>query len=384
MIGSGTRFLSGISYYTNRLACELSTRHRVSVVLMRQLMPSRFYPGRMRVGRALADLTYPPDVNVLDGVDWFWVPSLIRGLRFLRRERPEIIVLQWWTGTVLHTYLVLALAARLMGAKIVIEYHEALDTGELALAPARWYVSHLAPLLFRLTQGAMFHSEFDRSALKDRYELDDQPAVIAPHGPYDQYVASESSKRDSDRAHVGSEICHLLYLGVIRPFKGVEDLVAAFELLSDSDARRFSLTIVGETWEGWTLPAEMIERSSRRDSISFINRYVSDEEVGLFFGAADAVVLPYHRSSASGPLHLAMAHGLPVVVTAVGGLVEAVDGYEGARTVPAHDPSAIAHALREVHGLRGQRFACVHSWQWTIERYEELFEQIMGSPEASG
>jgi hypothetical protein len=37
------------------------------------------------------------------------------------------------------------------------------------------------------------------------------------------------------------------------------------------------------------------------------------------------VVLPYHRSSASGPLHIAMSAGLPVVATAVSGLVEAVE-----------------------------------------------------------
>ncbi len=328
------------------------------------------------MGRALVDLTYPKDVEVLDGVDWFWGLSLIRALRFLRRERPEIVVFQWWTGTVLHTYLALAILARLTGAKVVIEYHETLDTGELGIAPARWYVSHLAPLLFGLAQGAMFHSEFDRGTLKEHYKMTERPTVIAPHGPYDQYVASESTNGHVERSHDGGAICRLLYLGVIRPFKGVEDLVAAFELLSDSDAKRFSLTIVGETWEGWTLPAEMIERSSRRESISFINRYVSDEEVGDFFGSADVVVLPYHRSSASGPLHLAMAHGLPVVVTAVGGLVEAVEGYDGAITIPARDPSAISRALREAYDLRGRRFECLHSWRRTIECYEELFERI--------
>jgi glycosyltransferase involved in cell wall biosynthesis len=384
VIGSGTRFLSGISYYTNRLARELSASHRVSVMLMRQLMPSRFYPGRARVGQTLADLTYPSDVEVLDGVDWFWGRTLVPALALLRRERPAVVVMQWWTGTVLHTYLVLAVAARLLGAKVVIEYHEVLDTGELGIAPARWYVSRVAPLLFRLADGAMFHNEFDRHALMSHYKLDERPSVIAQHGPYDQYLAPDTSGPDSDQSRLDSEICHLLYLGVIRPFKGVEDLVAAFELLSDDDVRRFRLTIVGETWEGWTLPAEMIARSPRRDSISFVNRYVSDEEVGQFFGAADAVVLPYHRSSASGPLHLAMAHGLPVVVSAVGGLVEAVEGYEGAITVPPRDPSAIADALLRTYDLRGRRFECVHSWQGTVERYDELFREILGSPVGNG
>jgi glycosyltransferase involved in cell wall biosynthesis len=121
----------------------------------------------------------------------------------------------------------------------------------------------------------------------------------------------------------------------------------------------------------------MIERSPRRDLISFVNRYVSDEEVGGFFAGADVVVLPYHRSSASGPLHLAMAHGLPIVVSAVGGLIEASDGYEGAIRVPPRDPSAIAQALLEARGLLGQRFEDVHSWERTIERYDELFAEVL-------
>jgi glycosyltransferase involved in cell wall biosynthesis len=153
---------------------------------------------------------------------------------------------------------------------------------------------------------------------------------------------------------------------VIRPFKGVEDIVSALELMSTDEAERFELTVVGETWEDWTLPAERIAQSPLRDRITFVNRYVSDEEVAQCFAEADAVVLPYHRSSASGPLHLAMASGLPVVVTAVGGLVEASDGYGG----------AIRVALDDVYPLRGKRFADVHSWDRTVAGYEDLFEAL--------
>ena len=92
--------------------------------------------------------------------------------------------------------------------------------------------------------------------------------------------------------------------------------------------------MVGETWEGWTLPAELIAASPAADRITLVNRYVTDAEVDRFFAEADVVVLPYRRSSASGPLHIAMSHGLPVVVTAVGGLVEAAEHYSGTVFVP--------------------------------------------------
>ena len=48
----------------------------------------------------------PPRVRVFDGVDWFWLPSLLRALAFLVRQRPDVVVLQWWSGTVLHSYLI--------------------------------------------------------------------------------------------------------------------------------------------------------------------------------------------------------------------------------------------------------------------------------------
>ncbi len=89
------------------------------------------------------------------------------------------------------------------------------------------------------------------------------------------------------------------------------------------------LTVVGETWEGHTLPAEMIARSPYRDRITFVNRYVHDSELDAYLRGADAAVLPYRRSSLSGPLHVAMGYGVPIVLTETGGNIESADGYAG-------------------------------------------------------
>jgi hypothetical protein len=32
----------------------------------------------------------------------YWLPSLVRAAWFLLRRRPDVVILQWWTGTVLH------------------------------------------------------------------------------------------------------------------------------------------------------------------------------------------------------------------------------------------------------------------------------------------
>ncbi|MFC7527402.1 glycosyltransferase [Actinoplanes sp. GCM10030250] len=365
VVGSGWRFLSGISYYTCRLSNALSERFEVGTILMRRLLPARLYPGRARVGHSLADLRYDDGVRVFDGIDWWGVPSLARAVAFLREFQPDVLVLQWWTGAVLHSYLVLCLAARSLGIRVVVEFHEVQDTAELRHRWAAKYVRSCIRPLLRRTDGVIVHSRFDRAALAAAYELGDVPAEVALHGPFDHHEPAV-------RRAGGDGVCRLLFFGTIRPYKGLEDLVEAFAALGPG----YHLTVVGETWEGWTLPGEMIAGSPVRDRIAFVNRYVADAEVNEYFAAADVVVLPYRRSSASGPLHIAMSHGLPVVLTAVGGLVEAAEAYSGAVFVQAGAPGELGAAIERAAGLAGRRHADPSSWDRTVAAYDRLLSRI--------
>jgi glycosyltransferase involved in cell wall biosynthesis len=137
------------------------------------------------------------------------------------------------------------------------------------------------------------------------------------------------------------------------------------------EAARYWLTVVGETWEGTTEPAELIAGSPHRDRITFVNRYVTDEEAEGYFGGADVIVLPYHRSSQSGPLHIAFAHGKPVVVTSVGGLVEACADYAGAVMVEPRDPVALLEGIRRAAALEGP-FEHPATFAAAAARYRDL------------
>ncbi|MBV9688717.1 MAG: glycosyltransferase [Ktedonobacteraceae bacterium] len=373
VVGAGTRFLSGISYYTLRLVNALARSCKVSAILMRQLLPTHFYPGRKRVGANLTRLEYDPAVRVFDGVDWYWLPSMLRALLLLIQERPQVVVFQWWSGTVLHSYLLLALVTRLLGARVVIEFHEVLDTGEAKLRLAQAYVRLIAPLVVRLAHGLVIHSEYDHKLLQGYYDLERRPVALIPHGPYDHYQLADG---EQGQRTAPASCCNLLFFGVIRPYKGLEDLIRAFDALPEDEIAGYWLTIVGETWEQWTMPTNLIHQSRYSDRITFVNRYVSDAEVGQFFAGADAVVMPYHRASTSGPLHIAMSWGLPIVVTRVGGLIEAVAGYEGAILVPPGDVAMLQSALSQVARLRGKRYTDSHSWEHSVTSYHQLFEAI--------
>jgi glycosyltransferase involved in cell wall biosynthesis len=356
-VGSGPHFLSGISYYTHHLSEALGARADTAVILLRRLIPARWYPGRERVGTDLVRFDWSALDEVYDGVDWYWGPSLLPAIRLLHRRQPDLVILQWWTGAVLHTLLLLAVLARRQGAVVVIEFHEVQDIGELEVPLAGRYVRAVIPFLLRRADGFVVHSEFDRTALNDRYDLGGTPVQLIPHAVYDGYRADDPRGTPEPPSYPADEICHLLYFGVIRPFKGVEDLVTAFDLLDDDEVAGYHLTVVGETWEGWTRPGELIAASRHRDHITFVNHYVDDAAVREYFAAADVVVLPYHRSSSSGPLQIAMGSGKTVIVSAVGGLVEATEGYDAAIRIPAQDPAAIVAAIRAARSRTGDATA---------------------------
>jgi glycosyltransferase involved in cell wall biosynthesis len=374
LVGPGWRFTSGISYYTCRLANSMaSDQCETSVVLIRRLLPRLLYPGKLRVGLKRASMKYRPDVSVFDGIDWWWGNSLLRALRFLRAQHSKVLLLEWWTAATLHTYLLLAIAARATGMRVVIELHELQDPGEAGHALARAYGHWGLRALLRLAHGCIVHSKADWQLFESGYGPIDVRVALVPHGPYDQYREVTGTDDPSIAAAVAAVrsapqdgVTNLLFFGLIRPYKGLEDLLRVFNALPREEAERLWLTVVGETWEGTTEPAHLIATSPHKDRITFVNEYVPDEVVGAAFAHADVVVLPYRRSSSSGILHVAMSWGLPIVVTSVGGLPEAASGYAGAVFVPPEDPASLRDGLAKAAALAGQKFADPRSWHDTV------------------
>lgn len=375
LVGSSFHFMSGLSVYTCRLANALVADRSVGVLLLDRLIPARLYPGGARVGRELAGIDYDPAVRVGARIDWWWGLGIVRALRALRRDRPRLLVLQWWTAATLHTYLVLALAARRLGIPVVIEFHETQDTGEAGVPFVASYARLLVPRLMRLASGAVVHNEHDREALRAAYgdaALAHLAIEVAPHGPYDHLAPTVIEAP----AAVEGDVTRLLFFGTIRPYKGLEDLVRVFNRLTPEQAATFTLTVVGETWEGWTEPAALIEASPHRDRITFVNHYVTDEEAAGFLAAADVMVFPARRGSASGPLQVAMSTGVNVVMYAVGGLVDAVKDYDGVTLVTPDDLDALEVALLDVRARRAERHADPHSWDDAVAAFDRLARAI--------
>ncbi len=123
-------------------------------------------------------------------------------------------------------------------------------------------------------------------------------------------------------------------------YKGHLDLLeaAAAALPGHPDA---ALVLVGDGAMRRTIE-EAVARSGLQGRVHLLGQR---EDVPALLAAADLFVLPSHEESFSNALLEAMAHGLPVIATAVGGNAEIVeDGVSGV-LVPPRDPAALAGAL---------------------------------------
>jgi glycosyltransferase involved in cell wall biosynthesis len=106
-----------------------------------------------------------------------------------------------------------------------------------------------------------------------------------------------------------------------------------------------TLLIVGEFYQGRERCLHLINSLGLASRVRIIDSFVPDEEVSLYFSAADLVVLPYESATQSGIVPIAHAFERPVVTTRVGGLPEAVRDGETGLLVEPRNPAALAEAI---------------------------------------
>jgi glycosyltransferase involved in cell wall biosynthesis len=288
------------------------------------MLPKKFFPGWKRVGDELATLSFRPGIEISEILDWYNPCSWVKAVRCLRNS--DIIIFEWWTSSVAHMYFFIQL---LLSRKvpIIIEYHEVVDPLEQSILPIRIYSRIMGRIIRRFARHSVVHSEADRDLIEKMYHIRREKISIIPLGLFDQYpILKKSAARE--KLGIGEENI-ILFFGLLRPYKGVKYLIEAFNTLPDTLRSSSRLLIVGEAWEDQE-SISLAEASPYREKITIINRYIGDEELPLYFSAADMLVLPYTRASQSAVAQIGMAYGLPIIVTRVGGLEEGLHSYPGA------------------------------------------------------
>jgi glycosyltransferase involved in cell wall biosynthesis len=372
VIGPSGRFLSGISYFTVRLSNALAEKSDiVTAVLFRNMLPKRLFPGWKRVGKDLSSVRLSEQVKRYEIIDWYNPITWIAAASFARRA--DMVILEWWTASVSHMYFAILC---LMGSRrsVAIEFHEVVDPLEQSVGVIRVYARVMGRLIRRLGSRYVVHSAADRALISSQYGIPPDRIAVIHHGLYDQYPVMESQEAKM-RIGIGDKYC-ILFFGLLRPYKGVIHLIEAFESLPDDVRSRAHLLIIGEAWEDQA-SVMRARQSVYSGQITIVDHYVSDDEISLYFSAADVLVIPYTRASQSGVAHIGMAFGLPIVASRVGGLTESLGMYQGTWFVNPGIPGELVIALEDTYRGRDVRFPPPPELRW--ERIADQWLQLFAS-----
>ena len=178
----------------------------------------------------------------------------------------------------------------------------------------------------------------------------------------------------------------ILYVGRIEPLKGLDILLNAVALLEDrSDTR---LLIVGgspgrdEELDRLKLLAEQL---GIEDMVTFSGA-VNQAYLTKYYSAADVFVLPSYYESFGLVALEAMACGIPVVVSRVGGLKTFIKDGEAGYLIPWRCPEPFAQrldillanpALRETMGKAARATALEMSWSGVADRILEVYSCLI-------
>jgi glycosyltransferase involved in cell wall biosynthesis len=292
-------------------------------------------------------------------------------LRFRRDAAADIVHYQWLTIPSLDVRLLPSLRPRVMTAHYILP------------PQASHRQVRNARRVFGAMDAVVAHSEHSAARLRDEVGLDPAKVRVIPHGAFD-YLTRLPEEQPLPQELEGAEGPVILSFGLLRPYKGIENLLAAYGPVAAGNPGA-ELWIVGNP----RMDVEPLRRQADAAGgrVRFVTRFVDEAEIPAIFRRADLVVLPYLDAEHSGVLYTGLAFGKPLVLSAVGGFPEVAEA-GAARLVPPGDTAALAATLEELvtdEAARAELAAAAaraaagpFSWdesaRLTLDLYRELIE----------
>jgi glycosyltransferase involved in cell wall biosynthesis len=188
------------------------------------------------------------------------------------------------------------------------------------------------------------------SETRDWFRIPDEKVLHVPHPSYTG-AYRDTVTREVARYELGIGPDEIVYavLGAIKPYKGIERLLDAFDVLTSREPARRRLIVAGAPDKAGAVD-ELLLRCELHPFVLLHALTVPADDMQLFLRAADLVVLPYHRTLNSGVLMLALTFGAPVVAPAMGGVGELITSEIG-RTFDPESDDALLEALAAADAL---------------------------------
>jgi glycosyltransferase involved in cell wall biosynthesis len=315
-----------------------------------------------------------PKLFMLSGLGFFL--GVFNTLRRFRRKHPDGLV---------HVHCAypdavgVALAARLLGQPYVITAHGSdinVHARRASLAPQiRWALKG--------AQGVVAVSNALAERIRALVPQGLPPIARIPCAGFDPEIFVPGDRTAARQALGIQPTAKLVvFVGHLVPIKNVNVLVEAWKraVARETLQRTDRLVLIGDGSERSALQ-RAAQQADLGGQVCFAGT-LPQAEVARWMSAADALCLPSQNEGMPNVVVEALAMGLPVVASRVGGIPELVrDGVNG-RLVPAGDPAALADALTTTLATRWPRAQVRESvahltWSALAERNCDFLKAVM-------
>jgi len=320
----------------------------------------------------------------------------VRLIAYATIAQPKIFHILWNNKFETFDRTLLMLFYKLLGKKVVLTAHNVNE----ARRDARDTVLNRLTLRiqYQLADQIFVHTKDMERELIGEFAVRESRITVIPFGINNAVpntaLSSEEAKR---RLGLREDEKVLLFFGRITPYKGLEYLIAAFRQAA-AGSRDYRLIIAGRPdrcEEYWSRIRNDIDGDVKGERILLQAGFIPDEDVEIYFKAADALVLPYRDVYQSGVLFLGQSFGLPVLAADVGSLKDEIKEGKSGYLFRPEDPQALSAVIKQyfsselyanLAALRPSirdRAAALHSWdvvsQMTMRVYARLLRLQAGA-----
>ena len=333
IIGPAYPYRGGIATTNERLAQEFASMELdVDIETFIIQYPSFLFPGKTQYNDKPApeNLNIKRTINSINPLNWLKVG------RRIAREKPDLVIIRYWLpflGPCLGTIASLARRNKhtiiiCLADNIIPHEHR---TGDRLLT--NYFMQRIDGLI-----------AMSQSVLKDGNSFrKNLPQGFCPHPIFDNYGEKLPFEIAKQKLELDPNTRYLLFFGFTRDYKGLDLLIQAF---ADERLRKIQvkLLVAGEYYSSSEPYLKLIKENNLEDFIELRTDFIPDDQVNLYFSAADMVVQPYKSATQSGVTQIGYHFSKPMLVTNVGGLSEIIpDGKIGYVVEP--DSLEIANAL---------------------------------------
>ena len=270
-----------------------------------------------------------------------------RLIRFAAKTNAQIFHVQWENKFKLIDRVFLACFYKLLGKKLIFTAHnidiQARD-GKSSL------LNRLSLKFFYYTlDHIIVHTERMKGELINQFSIFEDKISVISHGINNKVQSRGISQKNARLAlKIEPNRRVILFFGYIRASKGLDILLESIKLLV-KQYPDYLLIVAGCPNKGVDQVdkvKQLVHQYGLIDNVSFYLGFVPDEEVELYFMAADCLALPYKVISQSGVIFLSYRFGLPVIATDVGQLREDIrEGFTGF-ICRSNDPNDLADKFK--------------------------------------